>query len=109
MSNRIDWNALEGVAKRIHELNKINDAASHLRVALSQVIPQDDRVIIGHIEAALRALQFCSLNDPDEPSKEPPVKRNLPTDPAWTCPPCKTTNLPDAENCRVCGYPEAYD
>lgn len=33
------------------------DAASHLRVALSQALPSDDQIIIGHMRDALALLE----------------------------------------------------
>jgi hypothetical protein len=35
----------------------IQNARSHLRVALSQVTPQDDAIIVGHMRDALTLLQ----------------------------------------------------
>jgi hypothetical protein len=37
--------------------NVINEAISHLRCALSQSIPGDDQIIIGHIRSAAEVLE----------------------------------------------------
>jgi hypothetical protein len=42
--------------------NTIEDAKSHLRVALSQVHPQDDEIIVGHIRDALRLLEEGTIH-----------------------------------------------
>ncbi len=38
-------------------MNRIQEAASELRVALAQTIPSDDQVIVGHVREALRMLE----------------------------------------------------
>lgn len=43
------------------ERNSIEQAASHLRVALLQATPSDDQIILGHVRDALELLERVQM------------------------------------------------